>query len=157
MCRSDYSNCRSVYSISRSVGGPVRPLGSFAHAQVNYFDMETICEVKAPSWSSEDVTPFKEFLRSYARFVLLRTTQFGPGFGELLVRKKEHALFYHVCRILSRNFKDCTYDYELSLGTCAAGCFATAVNLCALVCRDFGRAKCRRAWLLHFRRLDRRR
>ena len=53
--------------------------------------METICEVKAPSWSSEDVTPFKNFLGAYARFVLLRTTQFGPGFGELLVRKNTTA------------------------------------------------------------------
>jgi len=54
--------------------------------QVNYFDMDTICDVKAPSWSGEDVAPMAEFLRGYADFVLRRTTQFGPGFMELLVR-----------------------------------------------------------------------
>lgn len=57
--------------------------------KVNYFDMDTICDVKAPSWSGEDVTPFSDFLRAYADFVLQRTTQFGPGFAELLVRWKE--------------------------------------------------------------------
>lgn len=53
--------------------------------QVNYFDMDTICDVKAPSWSGEDVAPMAEFLRGYADFVLRRTTQFGPAFAELLV------------------------------------------------------------------------
>lgn len=52
--------------------------------------MDTICEVQAPSWSFENVAPFSEFLRAYAHFVLLRTTQFGPGFGEVLVRKNRH-------------------------------------------------------------------
>lgn len=95
-CSLDNSIGRSVYSICCSVDQSVHHLGSFSHAQVNYFDMETICEVKAPSWSSEDVTPFTEFLRSYARFVLLRTTQFGPGFGELLVRKKHKRFLTYV-------------------------------------------------------------
>lgn len=54
--------------------------------QVNYFDMGAICDVKAPPWSGEDITPFAEFLRAYAEYVLYRTTQFGPGFEELLVR-----------------------------------------------------------------------
>ncbi|CAN0064036.1 unnamed protein product, partial [Ectocarpus sp. 12 AP-2014] len=52
--------------------------------KVNYFDMDTICDVKAPSWSGEDVAPMAEFLQGYADFVLRRTTQFGPGFAELL-------------------------------------------------------------------------
>ncbi|CAM9316838.1 unnamed protein product [Scytosiphon promiscuus] len=52
--------------------------------KVHYFDMDTICDVKAPSWSVEDVAPMKEFLRGYAEFVLRRTTQFGPDFRELL-------------------------------------------------------------------------
>ncbi|CAM9308243.1 unnamed protein product, partial [Ectocarpus fasciculatus] len=52
--------------------------------KVNYFDMDTICDVKAPSWSGEDVAPMAEFLQVYADFVLRRTTQFGPGFAELL-------------------------------------------------------------------------
>lgn len=49
--------------------------------------MDTICDVKAPSWSGEDVAPMAEFLRGYADFVLRRTTQFGPDFRELLVRE----------------------------------------------------------------------
>ncbi|CAM9479597.1 unnamed protein product, partial [Ascophyllum nodosum] len=52
--------------------------------KVNYFDMDAICDVKAPPWSGEDVAPFSEFLRAYAEFVLYRTTHFGPGFGEVL-------------------------------------------------------------------------
>lgn len=48
--------------------------------------MGAICDVKAPPWSGEDITPFAEFLRAYAEYVLYRTTQFGPGFEELLVR-----------------------------------------------------------------------
>lgn len=60
--------------------------------QVNYFDMDTICDVKAPSWSGEDVAPMAEFLRGYADFVLRRTTQFGPAFAELLVRSRENGI-----------------------------------------------------------------
>lgn len=67
------------------------PPGIFApHAtQVNYFDMDTICDVKAPSWSGEDVAPMAGFLRGYADFVLRRATQFDPAFGELMVRDWE--------------------------------------------------------------------
>lgn len=51
--------------------------------------MDTICDVKAPSWSGEDVAPMAEFLRGYADYVLRRTTQFGPDFRELLVRERD--------------------------------------------------------------------
>lgn len=62
--------------------------------------MDTICDVKAPSWSGEDVAPFSEFLRAYADFVLRRTTEFGPGFVELLVRSKDFLFVDRDCRTI---------------------------------------------------------
>lgn len=57
--------------------------------KVKYFDMQTICDVRPPPWSDEDVAPFSEFLKVYADFVLQRTTEFGPRFAEVMVRRRK--------------------------------------------------------------------
>ncbi|CAM9997027.1 unnamed protein product, partial [Laminaria digitata] len=101
--------------------------------KVNYFDMDTICEVKAPSWSKEDVAPFSEFLRAYARFVLLRTTQFGPGFGELLDTFKmfvgEGEMLTTVSELLAAGTRVCVISTEQERPMTAAAVMLVAQDL----------------------------
>ncbi|CAM9234651.1 unnamed protein product [Chrysoparadoxa australica] len=53
-------------------------------SKVQYFDLDSICAIAPPTWSEEIVAPYTPFIHTYAKYVLARAAEFGPGFTELM-------------------------------------------------------------------------